>query len=488
MSHISSVKYENGNLMNSESKLLCVGVYKDLTMTPSGSDIDQGFDGAISSAIKVGDIKGKSNEINYFYANDRRLLTIGLGEKEKISSSKIRHAAATVIRSAISKKVGSLAIDCLCEGLESCQAMGEGIVLGSYQFLNYKTKEKKKFEIQSVSMVGCSQKEQDEINKGVVIGSSVCLARDLGNHPGNKATPSLLAETAKDIADVGDMKLTVFDRDEFTQMGMGGLAGVAQGTDEPPKFIILEYNNGGDQKPKILVGKGLTFDSGGISIKPASKMDEMKYDMCGSTVVLGVMQAIAMLKPKLNVVGIIPSTENLSGAKAYKPGDILTAYNGKTIEVLNTDAEGRLILADGLSYASKHYDPEYILDFATLTGAVLVSLGHIATGIMGTDDTLIKKVKKSSQSVAEKVWELPLWSEYCKQVQSNIADVKNTGAPMQAGSIAGGAFLKEFVNDDIPWVHFDIAGTAWGVKPDSMNPKGSATGWGIRLVLDMLGV
>ncbi len=207
MSYISRVRYENGNLMDSESKLLCVGVYKDLTMTPSGSDIDQEFDGAISSAIKVGDIKGKSNEINYFYANDRRLLSIGLGEKEKVSSSKIRHAAATVIRSAISKKVGSLAIDCLCEGLESCQAMGEGIVLGSYQFLNYKTKEKKKFEMQSVSVVGCSQKEQDEINKGVVIGSSVCLARDLGNHPGNKATPSLLAETAKDIADVGIKKL-----------------------------------------------------------------------------------------------------------------------------------------------------------------------------------------------------------------------------------------------------------------------------------------
>ena len=214
----------------------------------------------------------------------------------------------------------------------------------------------------------------------------------------------------------------------------------------------------------------------------------MKYDMCGSAVVLGVMHALAILKPKLNVVAIIPSTENLNGAKAYKPGDILTAYNGKTIEVLNTDAEGRLILADGLSYASKHYDPEYILDFATLTGAVLISLGHIATGVMGTNDDLMKEVKKSSNSVGEKVWELPLWSEYCKQVQSNIADVKNTGAPMQAGSIAGGAFLKEFVGEKIPWVHFDIAGTAWGAKPDSINPKGSATGWGIRLVLDMMNI
>jgi len=232
----------------------------------------------------------------------------------------------------------------------------------------------------------------------------------------------------------------------------------------------------------------LTFDSGGISIKPASKMDEMKYDMCGSTVVLGVFKALAQLKPKINVVGIIPSTENLNGAKAYKPGDILSAYNGKTIEVLNTDAEGRVILADGLSYASKHYDPEYIIDFATLTGAVLVSLGHLATGIMGTDDGLMERVKKSSKSTGEKVWEFPLWPEYCKQVQSEIADVKNTGAPMQAGSIAGGAFLKEFVREDIPWVHFDIAGTAWGAKPDSINPKGSATGWGIRLVLDMMNI
>jgi leucyl aminopeptidase len=282
------------------------------------------------------------------------------------------------------------------------------------------------------------------------------------------------------------MKLTVYDRKEFTEMGMGGLAGVAQGTDEPPKFIIMEYNNGGDEKPKVLVGKGLTFDSGGISIKPAAKMDQMKYDMCGSTVVLGVFHALAALKPKLNVVGIIPSTENLVGAKAYKPGDILTAYNGKTIEVLNTDAEGRVILADGLSYASKHFDPEYIIDFATLTGAVVTSLGHIATGVMGTNNDLMKKVKESSKSSGEKVWELPLWSEYCKQVQSEIADVKNTGAPMQAGSIAGGAFLKEFVGKDIPWVHFDIAGTAWGAKPNSVNPKGSATGWGIRLVLDMM--
>ena len=485
MSYIKNVNIVDGSLNDVESTLLCIGVYKNHSMTPNGSDIDDVSGGAISSAIKVGDIKGKLGEVNYFYVNDSRLAIIGLGEKDKISSDTVRLATGSALRSAILKKADSVAIDCFCSGLDSCQAMGEGIVLGSYQFLDYKTKDKNKFEPESVSVIGCNQ---NEINKGVAIGSAVCFARDLANHPGNITTPTRLAEAAKEISDLGDMSLTVFDREEFTQMGMGGLAGVAQGTDEPPKFIILEYNNGGNDKPKVLVGKGLTFDSGGISIKSASKMDEMKYDMCGSAVVMGVMHALAILKPKLNVVAIIPSTENLNGAKAYKPGDILTAYNGKTIEVLNTDAEGRLILADGLSYASKHYDPEYILDFATLTGAVLISLGHIATGVMGTNNDLMKEVKKSSNSVGEKVWELPLWSEYCKQVQSNIADVKNTGAPMQAGSIAGGAFLKEFVGEKIPWVHFDIAGTAWGAKPDSINPKGSATGWGIRLVLDMMNI
>ena len=285
------------------------------------------------------------------------------------------------------------------------------------------------------------------------------------------------------------MKVTIFERDEFTKMGMGALSGVASGTEIPPKFIIIEYMGGPkSQKPKILVGKGLTFDSGGISIKPASKMDEMKYDMCGAGVVLGVMKTISELKPKMNIIGIIPSTENMSGDKAYRPGDILKAYNGKTIEVLNTDAEGRLILADALSYASKHYDPEFILDFATLTGAVVVALGHVATGIMGTDESLIEKIKSSSEVTGEKVWEFPLWTEYLDQVKSKIADVKNLGAPGQAGSIAGGAFLNSFVQEDIPWCHFDIAGSAWGNKDLPYQNNGLATGEMIRLVVDLIGI
>ena len=483
MAHLSNVNLSNDQWNDTSADLIAVGVYEDKSLTPIAQDIDDSTDRVFSNAIKIGDIKGKNGESHLFYVNDKRILLLGLGKKEKFDSNTARLAAGMASRSAIKKKVSHIAIECFCDNDEESQALGEGIVLGSYQFLDHKTKDKGQFELTSAKVLGA---DNPNILKGASIADAVCLARDLGNHPGNFSTPSKLAATAKEIADEGGMNLTVFDREEFTEMGMGGLAGVAQGTDEPPKFIILEYMNGGSEKPKVLVGKGLTFDSGGISIKPANKMDEMKFDMCGSTVVLGVFKALALLKPNLNVVGIIPATENLNGAKAYKPGDILKAYNGKTIEVLNTDAEGRVILADGLSYASKHYDPEYILDFATLTGAVLVALGHIATGVMGTDEELMEKIKESSKSTGEKVWEFPLWPEFCKQVKSKIADVKNTGAPMQAGSIAGGAFLKEFVNDDIPWVHFDIAGTAWGVKEDSVNPSGSATGWGVRLVLDLL--
>jgi len=483
MAHLSNVNLSNDQWNDTSADLIAVGVYEDKSLTPIAQDIDDSTDRVFSNAIKIGDIKGKNGESHLFYVNDKRILLLGLGKKEKFDPNTARLAAGMASRSAIKKKVSHIAIECFCDNDEESQALGEGIVLGSYQFLDHKTKDKGQFELTSAKVLGA---DNSNILKGVSIADAVCLARDLGNHPGNFSTPSKLAATAKEIADEGGMNLTVFDREEFTEMGMGGLAGVAQGTDEPPKFIILEYMNGGSEKPKVLVGKGLTFDSGGISIKPANKMDEMKFDMCGSTVVLGVFKALALLKPNLNVVGIIPATENLNGAKAYKPGDILKAYNGKTIEVLNTDAEGRVILADGLSYASKHYDPEYILDFATLTGAVLVALGHIATGVMGTDEELMEKIKESSKSTGEKVWEFPLWPEFCKQVKSKIADVKNTGAPMQAGSIAGGAFLKEFVNDDIPWVHFDIAGTAWGVKEDSVNPSGSATGWGVRLVLDLL--
>jgi len=485
MANLSTVTSSPESWNETQADLIAVGVFEDKSLTPMANTINEASNFAFTEAIDLGDVKGKSGESHFFYVDGKRILLLGLGNKNKFDANAVRLAAGKVSRTAISKKLDSVAMECFCNNCEHCQSCGEGLVLGSYQFLDYKTGRDDGFVLKSAKVLRC---DSPDIAKGAAIGNAVCFARDLGNHPGNISTPTRLAEAAKEIADEGGMKLTIFDREEFTEMGMGALAGVALGTDEPPKFIILEYMNGGDEKPKVLVGKGLTFDAGGISIKPAGKMDEMKYDMCGSATVLGTMKAIAALKPKINVVCIVPSTENLLGGKAFKPGDILTALNGKTIEILNTDAEGRLILADGLSYASKHYDPEFILDFATLTGAVLVTLGHVAAGVMGTDESLMEKVKISSKNSGEKVWELPLWPEFCKQIKSDIADVKNMGTPGQAGSIAAAAFLKEFVKKDIPWIHFDIAGTAWGGKTTSLDPKGSATGWGIRLVLDMFDV
>lgn len=489
MAHLTELIHANNQLTNIPSNAVAIGIFDDGNLSKQGKEIDSLFHYQISHAFKKQEINGKTGETFIFYGEKFPVITIGLGKKKDFTTEVMRKTGGTLAKKAIRQKYLHL----ICENFGGkvtanfSQALAEGLILGSYQFNDYKTKKKDElFELKKVTVCGGSKAG---LIKGTMIANAVCYARDLGNHPGNVTTPSYLADQAKKIGQKGKLKVTVFDREHFTRMGMGALAGVALGSDEPPKFILMEYwGTKKTVKPKVLVGKGLTFDSGGISIKPAAKMDEMKFDMCGSAIVLACMKAIAEQKPRMNVIGAISSTENLSGGKAYKPGDILTAYNGKTIEVLNTDAEGRLILADALSYVSKHFDPEYILDFATLTGAVLVALGHVATGIVGTNEKLIGQIKKSSANTGEKVWELPLWEEYCEQVQSKIADVKNIGEPQQAGTIAGAAFLKEFVGENIPWCHFDIAGTAWGEKEKPYGPKNGATGNVIRLVLDLLGV
>ena len=488
MAHLSTLNHTKEALTEIKADARSIGIFDDGSLTKSGKAFDDQLNGQVSQAFERGDMKGKHGETTTFYSEHGPVIVIGLGKESEFETECIRKVGGTLAKKAIAKKYAHVA----CENFggkgtaDFGQALAEGLIMGSYQFNDYMTKKKDElFELNKVTVSGGSKVGLD---KGAITANGVCFARDLGNHPGNVSTPTRLADEAKKIGRRGKMKVSIFERDKFTEMGMGGLAGVAAGTDEPPKFILMEYwGTKKSSKPKVLVGKGLTFDSGGISIKPAAKMDEMKFDMCGSAVVLGCMHAIATLKPKINVVAAISSTENMSGSRAYKPGDILTAYNGKTIEVLNTDAEGRLILADALSYVSKHYDPAFILDFATLTGAVLIALGHVATGIMGTDEKLVERVKRSSAKTGEKVWELPLWEEFCEQVQSKIADVKNIGAPMQAGTIAGGAFLKEFVGENIPWCHFDIAGTAWGEKEKPYGPKAGATGNVVRLVLDLMG-
>ena len=489
MSHLSKVKHSSGDWRKVKSDAVAVGIYEDLKISRQFQGVNRELGRGLTNALAANLLKGKVGEVKIVVGKKGALAFVfGLGKKGQLNPETLRKAGGGVAKACVANKVKSVCFILPVDGKEAymSQAVTEGLILGSYQFNEFRTTDEDPFEMETATVVGGNQKA---VKKGVAIANGVCLARDLDNRPGNVATPTHLAENAQAIGKSGGMKVTVFEREKFTKMGMGALAGVASGTKIPPKFILMEYWGAKKSaKPVVLVGKGLTFDSGGISIKPANRMDEMKYDMCGSGVVLGVMKAIATLSPKMNIVGIIPSTENMSGDKAYRPGDILKAYNGKTIEILNTDAEGRLILADGLSYATKHYDPKYILDFATLTGAVVVALGHVASGIMGTDAELIKNIKASSVKTGEKVWEFPLWDEYLEQVKSKIADVKNLGASGQAGSIAGGAFLKAFVGDDIPWCHFDIAGTAWGDKNLPYLNKGKATGEVIRLVVDLIGI
>jgi len=487
MSYFKNVNGSNKGLENFDGDLLAFGLFEDGSLTDLGNKANDLLNGQIKKAFELKDLNGKEGESQLFYNGNSRYLIIGLGKKEKFDLVGMRKAGGSVSKYAISKKIGNIVAESFGDknSNDFSQALAEGLILGSYQFKGYQTS--KKDEIFPLESAGVLNADDSGLTTGSINASAVCFARDIENHAGNVVTPTYLANTASEIAKEGGMKLTVFDRDEFTEMGMGGLAGVALGSDEPPKFILLEYFGGNkDDKPITLVGKGLTFDSGGISLKPPAQMDEMKYDMCGAGVVLGVMKAVASLKPNKNIVAAISSTENLIGGKAVKPGDILTAYNGKTIEVLNTDAEGRLILADALSYVSKHYDSEFIFDFATLTGAIVIALGHVSTGIMGTDAKLIEDVKKSSKRTGEKVWEFPLWPEYLEQIKSKIADVKNMGAPRQAGSIAAGAFLEAFVKKGTPWVHFDIAGTAYGMKENPYLPKEGATGETIRLVLDVI--
>ena len=430
------------------------------------------------------DLSKKSKKIlSYSNGNIKRTCLYGYSSKKEDDS--IRSLGANIIE--YSKSFDNIAIDISSFSLRNDkqkQAFIEGLVLGTYEFLDYKKKDIPN-KLSRITLIGNADKKI--VDKAVVIGNGVCYARDLSNHPPNILTPTYIANDAVKIAKSNkNMKSKIIDVSKFESLGLGSFYGVAMGAHEPAKLILIEYNGGNkNDKPIALVGKGLTFDSGGISIKPSAKMDEMKFDMCGSSVVMGVMKAVAELNPKLNIIFAIGSTENMPGGKAQRPGDIVTAYNGKTIEVLNTDAEGRLVLADVLAYVVKNYSPKEILDFATLTGAVLVALGDRASGLMGNNPNLIKKVKKASERSGERVWELPMWKEYSKDIKSKVADIRNLGRPPLAGTIAGGVFLQEFV-DDTPWCHLDIAGTAWGPKEPSYQPSIGATGVGVRLVYEFI--
>jgi len=477
-------KHINKDIASIKTKLFVYGFFKNASIDKI---IDKALNGMLSKTIKLESFKGNYKKNILIYGNNlERVIILGLGDKDKYSTDRAREIGALISQKANSINMDSLMIHTKSFNMNKkvmSQVLTEGLVLGNYEFLDYKTVDVRNNTLKSISFLGAYDKKSSQV--GQVLGESVNYSRSLGNHPANILTPTYLASESKRISKAKNMKCTIFDVSKFEKMGLGSFYGVARGAKEPAKMIIVEYNGGSKSiKPIALVGKGLTFDTGGISLKPGARMDEMKFDMCGSATVMGVMNAVSILQPKINIVFAIGSTENMPGSDAQRPGDIVTAYNGKTIEVLNTDAEGRLVLADVLSYVNKNYKPSFMIDFATLTGAVLVALGHRASGLMGNDEKLINRVKKSSEATDEKVWELPLWPEYSKDIKGKYADIQNLGKA-GAGTITAGAFLKEFVGDT-PWCHLDIAGTAWGPKEPGYQPKVGATGVAVRLIYDLI--
>jgi leucyl aminopeptidase len=430
--------------------------------------VDKVLDGAISNLIKQGDIKGKLNEITLLHRPVKlpasRVVVLGLGKKQELNLNKVRGAVGEVCRYLRGKGVTTLASVILGDKINkiksdaAVQAMTEGALLGLYTFRRYITKQENDFgEIKEFTIVGQEKRPLEKaVAKGKIIAEAANYARDMVNEPGSYMTPTRMAENARQLAKKYGLRVEIFDKDKMKELGMGGLLGVSQGSQQPPKFIILKYQ--GRQSKAVdlaLVGKGITFDSGGLSLKSTENMDEMKDDMSGGASVMAVLLALAQLKPAINVTALIPAAENMPSGAALKPGDVITAMNGKTIEVLNTDAEGRLILADALSYASK-LGAKAIIDVATLTGACQVALGKITTGAFTNNQPLLDKVIAASQEVGEYTWQLPMFDEYKEFIKSDIADMKNTGN-RYGGAITAAKFLEEFV-DKTPWVHLDLTG------------------------------
>jgi len=356
-----------------------------------------------------------------------------------------------------------------------------------YKFDKFKAEKTEKAPNLTI-IVSKSNKISKAVKTSEIIAEGTIFTKSIANLPPNECTPTTLANFAKMISKKNKMKCHIISKFELKKKGFGGIYAVGQGSKNEPKLIVLEHNNGPrNEKPIVLVGKAVTFDTGGISLKPGEKMDEMKFDKCGGCTVLGIMKAVSELKLPINIVGIIPSVENMPGGESYRPGDIIKLYGGKTAEILNTDAEGRLILADALAYGEKQYSPKTIIDFATLTGACIVALGTNVAAIVSNDKKLTKKINDAANRTSEEVWELPLNQDYRDMIKSEVADMKNVGIGRAAGTITAAAFLRNAIKNT-PWIHFDIAGVAWtqiATKEKAYNPKG-ATGFGVRLILDYL--
>jgi len=477
---------------------------------PAGllKQIDGLLNGALTAAFQSKRFEGKLNQT--FQQSVRGLMgadsiiVVGLGKSKDIQEEQIRQASGTGAKAAEKSRHNKISIFLdekdagkpgkskkTSTGSPVATALMEGAQLGLYHFDQYKSQDEDDppSRINEITVLVSSKLKVKDYQTGVDQAEKLCDAvlatRDLMHHPSNTATPTFLAKAAQTMARKHKITCKILEKKDMEKLKMGSLLGVAKGSHEPPKFIVMEYKGGkAKDKPVVIVGKGVTFDTGGISLKPGAGMDEMKFDMSGGAVTIGTLQAAASLKLKVNVVGLVPLTENMPGGSAIKPGDILTASNGKTIEVLNTDAEGRLILADALVYAQR-YKPKALIDLATLTGAVIMALGHQAAAAVGTDSKLIQKLIASGDVTGERLWQLPLYEEFEKATKSDIADLKNiTSKGVGAGTITGAAFLKPFTGD-FPWAHIDIAGTAWTSNEKPYVPKGGSA-YGVRLLIDYL--
>ncbi len=489
------VEVIHGTLSEVEAGAVLLPLFADEPLAGEAAALDAHLEGALSALLAGGDFHGKKNEVAVFYPQGkiapRRLILAGLGKREKFSAEVARQAAGVAAKKA--RALGATTLAAPPFGLEAlppaaaAQATTEGVIMALYRFWELKTEPKPTPDVEALTLIVGERTALPAATEGAKIGQvmaeSANLARDLVNRPANIATPSHLAEVATQIAAETGMTVRVLDEAEMEALGMRALLSVAHGSAEPARFIILEHNGGRDDLPTVvLVGKGITFDSGGISLKPSQGMERMKGDMGGAAAVLGATRALALLDVPLHLVCLVPATENMPGGRATKPGDVVKALNGLTIEIINTDAEGRLILADALAYAER-FHPDAIFDAATLTGACVVALGNHAAGVMG-DERLIARLRGAGKRSGERVWPLPLFEEYGEQIKSDVADVKNVGG-RPAGAITAGFFLSKFVPKGVPWVHVDIAGLFLLDRERPYQPKGG-TGFGGRLFAEAL--
>jgi leucyl aminopeptidase len=499
------VKVKLGRIEREPAEVLVLTHYEgDSSLQEEAAVVDKALSGALRDLLKSGEFQGKSQQTVLFHTQGRiqakRVLLVGLGKRQAARLDTVRQAmgiAAKRVRQAGARSFAAPLHGLTLSGtsrVDLVQAMVEGAILGCYQFDLYRSeKNSEPKDLARMTVVEARAQHLSEsregIRRGLASAEAAVFVRDLCNHPSNVMTPARIAAEAKAIGKERGVRVKILEQGEAEKLGMGAFLGVARGSHEPPKFIILEYRgtggarrSGRNLKPIVLVGKTITFDTGGISLKPAENMEQMKADMTGGAEVLATVRAASRLRLPLHIIGILPATENMPGGRAIKPGDILTTLSGKTVEVQNTDAEGRLILADGLAYATR-LKPAAIIDVATLTGACMVALGQFAVGMFSNNDALKKRIQLAGDKAGERVWEMPLWDDYFEQLRSDVADMRNIGG-RGGGMITAAIFLSKFVGD-WPWVHLDIASTDWSERERAYIPKGP-TGIGTRLLIQYL--